>query len=280
MNQLRTAAELRAWADAEIAAGQRIVLVPTMGYLHEGHASLMRLAHQHGTRVLASIFVNPTQFGPKEDLSRYPRDLPRDTALLERNQVDALFVPEPSEVYPAGFDTYVVPEALATTLCGASRPGHFRGVCTVVLLLMRMSRCHAMVLGEKDYQQLQILRRMSQDLWLDVQVVGAPLIREADGLAQSSRNAYLSASERQDALVLSRVLEHVRQRASAGERSSRVLIQDALALIAKVPSARVDYVSIVDAQNLQPLQDLTAPAVCALAVFIGKTRLIDNCPLL
>ena len=279
MKQFRTAAELRAWANAEIAAGERIVLVPTMGYLHAGHASLMRLARAYGTRVLASIFVNPTQFGPQEDLSRYPRDLPGDVALLEANQVDALFVPEPQEVYPQGFDTYVVPEALATTLCGASRPGHFRGVCTVVLLLMRISRCEALVLGEKDYQQLQIVRRMVQDFWLNVQVVGAPLMREADGLAQSSRNTYLSSTERQDALVLSRVLKHIRGRVAAGESNPKVLLQDALALLAQVPAARVDYVSIVDAQTLQPVSDLTAPAVCALAVFIGKTRLIDNAPL-
>lgn len=268
---------MRAWSDNVHRAGGRIAFVPTMGYLHEGHVSLVRAAQARASHVVVSIFVNPTQFGPNEDLSRYPRDLPRDLAHINSVGADAVFTPTPQDIYPPGFDTYVVPSTLSTGLCGASRPDHFRGVCTVVAVLFRMTACDVALFGEKDFQQLQIIKRMTRDLWLDVEVVGLPIVREADGLAKSSRNVYLSAQERQDALVLSRALARVRARFDAGERHATALVQEAERLIGAVPSARIDYISIVDAANLQPVDTLTEPAVCALAVFIGKTRLIDNC---
>src|SRR5437867_8605141 len=190
---VRDPRELHAWATAERERGQRIALVPTMGALHDGHLSLVREAKQRAERTVVSIFVNPTQFGPHEDLARYPRDLDRDLQLLSPLRPDLVFAPEPAAIYPSGFDTYVVPDQMARVLCGASRPGHFRGVCTVVLLLFRISRCQVALFGEKDFQQLQIIRRMNRDLWLGVEVVGMPIVREADGLALSSRNAYLSA---------------------------------------------------------------------------------------
>jgi len=276
MQVLREPRALRAWADDHIARGRRIGLVPTMGYLHDGHLSLVRLAREKAGVVAASIFVNPTQFGPKEDLSRYPRDLDGDLAKLERAGVDAVFTPEPAHVYPPGFDTYVVPGDLATVLCGASRPGHFRGVCTVVHLLFRMSRCHVAVFGAKDYQQLTIIRRMVRDLWLDVDLVGGPIVREADGLAMSSRNVYLSPDERRDALVLSRALAEVERAHAAGERDAARLVTLAREVIGAAARARVDYVELADAESLQPVTRVEGPVVCALAVFVGNTRLIDN----
>lgn len=276
MQILREPRALRAWSDEHIARGKRIALVPTMGYLHEGHLSLVRLAREKADVVAASIFVNPTQFGPKEDLSRYPRDLEGDLAKLERAGVDAVFTPEPATMYPPGFDTYVVPSELATVLCGASRPGHFKGVCTVVHLLFRMSRCHVGVFGAKDYQQLTILRRMARDLWLDVDVVGGPIVREADGLAMSSRNVYLSANERQDALTLSRALGEMERAFAAGERDAARLVARAREIIAAATRTRVDYVEVADAESLKPVTRLERPVVCALAVFVGNTRLIDN----
>jgi pantoate--beta-alanine ligase len=276
MQILREPKGLRAWSDGHISRGKRIALVPTMGYLHEGHLSLVRLARQKADVVAASIFVNPTQFGPKEDLSRYPRDLQGDLAKLEGAGVDGVFTPEPADMYPPGFDTYVVPTELATVLCGASRPGHFKGVCTVVHLLFRMSRCHVGVFGAKDYQQLTIIRRMARDLWLDVEVVGGPIMREADGLALSSRNVYLSADERTDALVLSRALGEVEKAHAAGERDAARLVTRAREVIAAATSARIDYVEVADAETLKPVSRIERPVVCAMAVFVGKTRLIDN----
>ena len=276
MEILRTPAAMRAWADAVHSRSQRLVLVPTMGFLHAGHLSLVQLARRHGEQVAASIFVNPTQFGPKEDLGRYPRDEAGDLQKLASAGADAVFIPTAEAMYPSGFDTYVVPENLANVLCGKSRPGHFRGVCTVVTLLFRISRCDAAVLGEKDYQQLTILRRMVKDLWLDVQVIGAPLVREADGLAMSSRNVYLSATERQAALALSRGLFAARERFGSGERRGAVLRQLVQAELERAPAVRIDYVELVDAERLTPVDDIRSPVVCAVAAFLGKTRLIDN----
>lgn len=269
-------ATLYAWATEQRDAGRRIVLVPTMGALHAGHLSLVREAKRHGDIILVSIFVNPAQFGADEDLDAYPRPLAADIEALAALEVDAVFTPTPNTIYPDGFDTYVTPESMATVLCGASRPDHFRGVCTVVLLLFRMSRCHAAVFGEKDYQQLQILKRMSADLWLDVEVIGAPTVREADGLAMSSRNVYLSAAQRQEALVLSRALDRVAAAVDAGERGVAELLNIARTVVANTAGARLDYVDIVDAESLQPLTHIERSAVCALAVVVGDTRLIDN----
>jgi pantoate--beta-alanine ligase len=278
MEILRTPAALRAWSDREHAAGRRVVLVPTMGYLHAGHVQLAEDARAHGERVVASIFVNPTQFGPNEDFARYPRDEPGDFAKLRSAGTDAVFAPlDPKVVYAPGFDTYVVPEKLAGVLCGASRPGHFRGVCTVVLLLFRMSRCDTALFGRKDYQQLKIIERMTKDLWLDVTVVGVPTVREPDGLAMSSRNAYLSPEERRRAVVLSRTLQDLARRAAGGERDVKTLLRDGRAAI-EAEGLRIDYLELADAESLQYLDALDRPAVAAVAAFAGKTRLIDNFP--
>lgn len=261
---------MRAWSSA--ALRKRVALVPTMGYLHDGHLALVERARGLADRVVASIFVNPTQFGPNEDLARYPRDEAGDLAKLARAGVDAVFMPTPEVMYPAGFDTYVVPSELASGLCGASRPGHFRGVCTVVCMLFRMTRCDVAVFGEKDYQQLAIIRRMVRDLWLDVDIVGHPIVRDSDGLAMSSRNVYLSGPERERALGLSRALKAMQAKA-AGEREVAALLAHGRAALGDV---KVDYLDVVDAQSLRPLTQLDRPARALVAAFVGKTRLIDN----
>ncbi len=273
---LREAGELRAWAAARRAAGECIALVPTMGYLHRGHLALVREARARADAVVVSIFVNPTQFGAGEDLDTYPRDLDADLAALAALRVDAVFTPAKEVVYPPGFDTYVVPDRLARGLCGASRPVHFRGVATVVLILLRLSRCQVAVFGEKDYQQLQIVRRMTRDLLLDVEVVGVPIVRESDGLAMSSRNALLSSGERAQAVVLHQALARAEQMVAGGERETGVVLSAVREILGGAPAARVDYAEIVDAESLEPVCHIDRPALCALAVFVGKTRLIDN----
>ena len=264
---IHTAEAMRAWSQGRQG---RIALVPTMGFLHDGHLSLIQHARSQARHVVVSIFVNPLQFGPNEDLSRYPRDLQGDLRKLQ--DVDSVFVPD--ALYPAGFDTYVEPAQLGQHLCGASRPGHFRGVCTVVAMLLRITQCHVAVFGQKDFQQLQIIKRMVRDLWLDVEIVGMPIVREADGLAMSSRNAYLSATQRQDALVLNRALRQAKARFEAGERDAEAILAEVRREIGAV--ARLDYAEIVDVEMLQPLRVVDRPAVCAVAAHVGKTRLIDN----
>ena len=267
---------MRAWSSSVRSRNETIAFVPTMGFLHEGHLSLVRRAAELADHVVVSIFVNPTQFAPHEDFDTYPRDIAGDLAQLETAGATIVFTPARDVIYPDNFATYVVPENLASGLCGATRPGFFRGVCTVVLLLFRITGCHVAVFGEKDYQQLQIIRRMSEDLWLDVDVVGHPIVREADGLAKSSRNAYLSAEEREQSLVLSQSLFAMKRAVQEGERDCRMLIGAAKEYISTATLARIDYISIVDATNLQPIDTLTNDAVCAIAVHIGQTRLIDN----
>ncbi|MBI5509672.1 MAG: pantoate--beta-alanine ligase [Deltaproteobacteria bacterium] len=264
------------WAEEQHRGGHTIGVVPTMGYLHEGHVSLVRRAKAECARVVASIFVNPTQFGPKEDLARYPRDLGGDLAKLSAAGVDLVFVPEKEAMYPAGFDTYVVPGEIASTLCGASRPGHFRGVATVVLMLLRMARADRAYFGEKDFQQLAVIRRMAKDLWLGVDVIGCPIVREPDGLAMSSRNVYLSPRERAQAVCLSQALAAVANRVAAGERHAEALRALMRTMIEAADTARVDYVEVVDALTLRPITTLDRDALAAVAVFFGKTRLIDN----
>jgi len=273
---IRAADELGAWADDMRAAGRRIALVPTMGYLHEGHLSLVREARRRGDVVVVSIFVNPTQFGANEDLDSYPRTLDADIAALANLDIDTVFVPNIDTIYPPGFDTYVVPDRLARGMCGGSRPTHFRGVATVVLILFRLSRCHLAVFGEKDFQQLQIIRRMSRDLLLDVEVVGSPIVREPDGLAMSSRNAYLTAEERSQAVVLSQSLARAEELVAGGERQVSTLLAAVHEVLARATAARVDYVEIVDAESLETVERLDAAVVCSMALFVGKTRLIDN----
>jgi len=270
---IRTPAEMTAWSRAARARGERIAFVPTMGALHEGHVTLLREARRLGQRLVLSIFVNPTQFGPNEDLARYPRDLPGDLAKAASAGTDAAYVPEARDVYPPGYQTTVQVPELARGLCGPFRPGHFAGVATVVCKLFNVVRPDVAVFGEKDYQQLAIIRRMVVDLDMGIEVVGIPTVREADGLAMSSRNAYLSPAERARALSLSQALFGARDAAAAGVRDPALLVARARAVL---DVDRVDYVELVDAASLQPITDLSRPAVLAVAAFIGRTRLIDN----
>jgi pantoate--beta-alanine ligase len=269
-------ADLQRWADEERAAGHRIVLVPTMGALHEGHLSLVRLARGFGERVVASIFVNPTQFGPAEDFERYPRELGADLERLAAIGVDLVFTPSVEEMYPPGDSTWVEVEGLTDGMCGPFRPGHFRGVTTVVARLFHAAKPHVAVFGEKDYQQLQVIRRMTRDLRLDVEVVGGPTVREADGLAMSSRNAYLSPEARSQARTLYAGLSEARALAQAGERDAAYLATLVRERIEKEPLAEVQYVEVRDAATLEPVERLDRPAVLAIAAVVGGTRLIDN----
>jgi len=262
--------------------GTRIALVPTMGYLHDGHLSLMREARlraDQGGRPglsLATIFVNPTQFGPAEDLARYPRDLDGDLAKCAAAGVDLVFAPEdPAAVYPAGFQTWVEVGEVSKGLCGERRPGHFRGVATVVAKLLGLSRPHLALFGEKDWQQLQVLRRMVLDLDMGVEVLGMPIVREPDGLAMSSRNAHLSADERVRAVAISRALEEARRRAAAGDRDPRDL---AAGITRAVLAAgmRVDYAELVHPETLRPVLRAEPGTRALVAAFLGRTRLIDN----
>jgi pantoate--beta-alanine ligase len=276
MELIRTVAELRARTAAARGRGLSIGLVPTMGAFHEGHLSLMRRARNDDGLVVVSLFVNPAQFGREEDLERYPRDLERDAALAAEVGVDVLFTPEAHEVYPSGFATYIHVEGLGEILEGASRPGHFRGVATVVAKLFQMAGPDRAYFGQKDYQQLRVIQRMAIDLDFSVKVVPLPIVREPDGLAMSSRNVYLSPEARAQATVLSRALREVAAAAAAGERDVGVLEAQALATIANAPLARTDYATIVDAKTLAPLTLLDREAVLLLAVRFGSTRLIDN----
>ncbi|PLX94051.1 MAG: pantoate--beta-alanine ligase [Desulfuromonas sp.] len=260
--------------------GKRIAFVPTMGYLHDGHLSLLQEGRQRGDILALSIFVNPTQFGPKEDLAAYPRDLKRDLDIARRAGVDLVWTPTPQDVYPEGYATYVDVEGLTDTLCGASRPGHFRGVTTVVCKLFNVVQADLALFGEKDFQQLAVIRRMTRDLNLPVEIVGMPIVREEDGLAMSSRNVYLSGEERRQALALSQGIALAQKRACEGEHSSRTLLAEVRSLIEAQPLARIDYLQICHALTLQEQEKVDADAVLLMAVFVGSTRLIDNSYLL
>ena len=238
--------DMRAWSEAERRQGRRIVFVPTMGSLHEGHLCLVRDARTRGDRVVVSIFVNPTQFGPSEDFAAYPRDLQRDRALLESLGVDVLFHPTVEEIYPDGYQTHVEVENFSLPLCGMVRPGHFRGVATVVTKLFNIVLPHIAIFGEKDFQQLQIIRQLVRDLNMDVEIVGHPIVREADGLAMSSRNAYLTPEERRAAVCLSRALCRAESWCGAARLPPRRLLDAVTAAIAKEPLARIEYVKLCD----------------------------------
>lgn len=274
--QLTTPAAMHAWAREQRDAGKRIGLVPTMGYLHEGHLSLLDEARRRSDVTVASIFVNPTQFGPNEDLQRYPRDLEGDLTKLAARGLNAVFLPSPEQIYPEGFNTYVEPTTMARGLCGASRPGHFRGVCTVVHILFRITAAQVAIFGEKDYQQLQVIRAMARDLWLDVEVVGMPIVRDPDGLAMSSRNAYLSPAERQQALALPRTLNLLREAAAAGERDAQALAQRGRQALREAPGVRLDYLEVVNAATLEPASTVGPQTRVLGAIYVGNTRLIDN----
>jgi pantoate--beta-alanine ligase len=273
---IRDPATMRARAEDLRRDGKVIAVVPTMGYLHEGHLTLLRAARARADVVILTIFVNPTQFGPGEDLSRYPRDEDGDLAKARPTGLDLAFCPDAAAMYPAGSQTFVDVRALAQPLCGEKRPGHFTGVATIVTKLFHLTKPHLAFFGEKDYQQLAVLRRMTRDLDFGIEIVGMPIVREPDGLAMSSRNVYLSPEQRSQALALHRGLDAAQAAVKAGERSAAAIVAAARAPIEAAPDARIDYVELRDADELTAVDELARPAVLALAVFVGKTRLIDN----
>ena len=276
MKIINSIVHMQALAIAPERAGRSIAFVPTMGYLHDGHASLLREGRKRGDVLVLSIFVNPIQFGQNEDLDSYPRNMERDCEIAEACGVDIVFIPTAEEMYPQGFQTGVTVRDIALPLCGASRPGHFDGVATVVAKLFNIVRPDVALFGCKDYQQLAVIRRMTADLNMPVEIVGMPIVREPDGLAMSSRNAYLSQDERQSALCLYRAVKRARELFAAGERSVAVLTKEARALIEQESAAVIDYVEFRDGALLNELEVADAGTLLALAVKIGQTRLIDN----
>ena len=264
--------EVKEWKKQGLSVG----FVPTMGYLHEGHRSLMEAARKENDKVVVSIFVNPMQFGPTEDLESYPRDLDKDSKLCEGVGVDLIFHPEPEEMYPEGFCSYVDMNGLTTELCGKSRPIHFRGVQTVVLKLFNIVTPDNAYFGQKDAQQLAVVTRMVKDLSVDTKIHGCPIIREEDGLAKSSSNTYLSETERQAALILNQSLQVGKSLIEQGETSASVVKKAISEKIATEPLARIDYVDVVDFDTITPIEQIKGNTLVAIAVYIGKTRLIDN----
>lgn len=256
--------------------GESVGFVPTMGYLHEGHGSLITKARENNDKVVVSIFVNPLQFGPSEDLESYPRDLEKDSKFCESLGADLIFHPEPEEMYHDDFSSYVDVSVLTEELCGLSRPVHFRGVCTVVSKLFHIVQPDNAYFGEKDAQQLAIIKHMVQDLNMDVNVVGCPIVREEDGLAKSSRNTYLSPEERKAALILSKTIELGKKLIADGEKDADVLVAKMKANVETEPMAKIDYVKAVNGLTMQQQKEIKAPMLIAMAVYIGKTRLIDN----
>lgn len=274
MKTAKTVEEVRSFVKPFKDGNKSVGLVPTMGFLHEGHMSLIRRAREENECVVVSIFVNPTQFGPGEDLDSYPRDLERDLEKCEEAGVDLVFMPDPEEMYQ-NHKTYVQVEDLSRELCGKSRPIHFRGVCTVVTKLFNISKADRSYFGEKDIQQLAILKKMVKDLNMDIEVIGCPIVREADGLAMSSRNKYLSESERQDALCLSRAIEKAKSMIKIGMDSEEIITAMS-EIIDAVPGTEIDYIQVVDSEFLQPVDKIEGPVTVALAVQVGPARLIDN----
>ena len=267
---------MQALAIAPEREGRRIAFVPTMGYLHEGHASLLREGRKRGDVLVLSIFVNPIQFGKNEDLDRYPRNMERDCQIADACGVDIVFIPNAAEMYPAGFQAGVTVRDISQPLCGASRPGHFDGVATVVAKLFNIVRPDVALFGCKDYQQLAVIRRMTADLNMPVEIVGMSIVREVDGLAMSSRNAYLSPFERQSALCLFRAVKRARELYAAGERSAVALTMETRAVIEQEAAAAIEYVEFRDGASLCELEAVDGSTVLALAVKMGQTRLIDN----
>jgi pantoate--beta-alanine ligase len=256
--------------------GKTIVFVPTMGFLHEGHLSLIREGKKHGDDMVVSIFVNPTQFGPSEDLEAYPRDLERDLDLLQKEGVNAVFTPDADEIYGGKYQTYVELEKLPNHLCGLSRPVFFKGVATVVTKLFNIVKPHVTIFGQKDYQQLTVIRQMVRDLNLDIEVIGAPTVRESGGLAMSSRNTYLTPDQRISALSLNKSLQKAQTLVENGLKDADKIINTAAELIRSHPETEIDYITICDPETLDDMKTIDKPALMALAVKIGKARLIDN----
>ena len=277
MKIIHSVEALRQVVKAEKKAGKSVGFVPTMGFLHDGHMSLVKAAKKDNEFVVASIFVNPTQFGENEDLDAYPKDLEGDQDKLEHEGVDILFYPTVEEMYPKGYSTYVTVEGGMTgVLCGSSRPGHFRGVATIVTKLFNMVAPDRAYFGQKDAQQVSVIERMVKDLNMDVEIIPCPIHREADGLAMSSRNTYLNEKERKDALVLSQSLYEARDAILSGERTANKIIQGIIDKISTVDYAIIDYVEIVDALTLNKIDELKGDILIAIAVKVGKPRLIDN----
>lgn len=276
MKILKTVSEVREFVKDKKTNGKTIGLVPTMGYLHEGHASLIEKSASQNDITIVSIFVNPTQFGPTEDLDKYPRDLEHDTKVAEKAGADAIFHPTPSEMYPNGYSTYINVENLTAGLCGKSRPTHFRGVTTVVGKLFNITQADRAYFGQKDAQQLAVIKRMVYDLNFNIEIVPCPIVREESGLAKSSRNVYLSDEEKREALVLSRSLKEAERLFNDGERNADILKKRITDIIESSPIANIDYVEIVDFETIQPISEIKGEALVALAVKFGSTRLIDN----
>jgi pantoate--beta-alanine ligase len=276
MQIIRTVGEMKEFSSRSRKAGKTIAFVPTMGFFHEGHLSLMREGRKRGDLVIISLFVNPTQFGPKEDFKNYPRDFERDRKMAEEVGVDILFAPEASDMYPPDHQTIVRVEKVTQNLCGRSRPTHFQGVTTVVLMLFEIVMPHVAIFGEKDYQQLATIQQMVKDLHLSVEVLGMPTVREADGLAMSSRNKYLQPDERKAARSLYRSLQRVKELLQKGERKADRILDEVNGILRSEPLVRIDYVQICDAHTLQDVDRVEGDVVVALAAYLGKTRLIDN----
>lgn len=276
MDHLDTPDRMRQWSDAARSVGGRVVFVPTMGALHEGHLRLVEVAHRHGNRVVASLFVNPLQFDRSDDFEAYPRTIDADVDLCEEAGVSAVYRPMPAAMYPPDFQTHVEPGLLAQPMEGAARPGHFRGVATVVTKLFNAVRPHVAVFGQKDYQQLAVIRRMVVDLDMGIEIVGVPTVREADGLALSSRNRRLTAEDRAAARCVPAALQAAEEVLSGGERSGAAVEAAAERVVRAEPRARLEYVQLADADTLERLVELDRPAVVAIAVWFGDVRLIDN----
>lgn len=276
MKLVKTIKEVREVVKSWKEEGLSVGLVPTMGYLHEGHTSLIDASVRGNDRTVVSIFVNPMQFGVNEDLDSYPRDLEHDANLCKERHVDLIFNPEVAEMYDESFCTYVNMDVLTEDLCGKSRPVHFKGVCTVVNKLFNIVQPDNAYFGQKDAQQLAIIKQMVHDLNMPIKVHGCPIVRESDGLAKSSRNTYLSGEERLSALVLNRAIKLGESLVNGGERDCRKVVSSMVELISSEPLAKVDYVKIVDLKTMQPIDTIDRPILCAIAVYVGKTRLIDN----
>lgn len=276
MRVIESIKEMQSHCEALRLSGKRISFVPTMGYFHEGHLSLMREARMTADHVVVSIYVNPTQFGPKEDFSKYPRDFDRDAAMAKSVGVDVIFFPSNQDMYPGGYQTYVDVEQVTKNLCGMSRPGHFRGVTTICCKLFNIVKPHSAIFGKKDFQQLAAIKRMVADLNLDLEIVGLPTYREPDGLAMSSRNVYLSKEERSSALALVGALKLAQNLYAEGERNAVKIIKQAEKVIKNEPFTNIDYIKICDTATLEDVNEIKNEVVMALAVKVGKTRLIDN----
>lgn len=276
MKTIETAGDMQAVAEQARLKGKKISFVPTMGYLHEGHLSLVRMARKLGDLLVVSIFVNPSQFAPHEDFETYPRNFQRDFDMVEKEGVDILFTPKADDIYPEGYQTYVNLEKLSNHLCGVSRPAFFKGVATVVTKLFNIVKPHTAVFGKKDYQQFLVIRRMVFDLNMDIDIVGGETIRELDGLAMSSRNAYLTASQRKSGLSLNKALLAAKKAVESGITDASQIIRETKEFIGSHPETQIDYVTICDPETLEEIHIINRPALMALAVKVGSTRLIDN----